>query len=149
MSRGQSKPTEEPILDGVEPVEESAEDTSQRASVYVQTGVYPFDPEPGMHYVLVPEHPESWGLESAYARYERMGYVMKCFANKRKTAAWYEIPLAIREQNKAKERRVREETRQRAREMVKTNSPSMTTWVETDIQRRGRPIINEPIKFNG
>lgn len=138
------------LPEGVEKVEEGAEDTSKRAYFGTQSSAYPFEPEPGMRYVLVTEHPDAWGLESMFGRYERMGYRMKQFANSKKNAAWYELPQAIYDKREDERRQVRDEQRKRAKDMIKTSSSmGVQTWVQKDELKRSHPIINNPIVFNG
>lgn len=144
-----SKETES-LPAGVEKVAEEDADTTKRAYFGTQKAGAFANPEPGMHYVLVTEHPESWGLESMFSRYERMGYRLKAYANSRKTAAWYEIPQAIIDEREAARQATAAEQRERARQMLKTSqSAGVQTWVAKDDLRKGHPLINNPIVFNG
>lgn len=140
------------LQDGIEPVGEGAEDTTNRAYFGSTTNKYPFEPNPDLHYLLVHEHPSSWGMESQFGKWQRQGYDFVCYAAENKSSAWFSLPLTEYNRRVKESKRSRDETRERARRAAKTGDPNrsdVATWVERDEYTRGGNLINKPISFNG
>jgi len=135
-------------VDGVTPVQEGEQDTTKYANYGSQTANYPFTPEPDMHYVLITEMPESWGLESQFAHYERLGYKLVTKVGTRGTLAWYSIPESEYRKRKAYERSLGQITKEQARKMAKTSGPGIETWVQEDTYVKNSQLVNQPISFN-